>query len=129
MGSAPHAGRGPLTLGRYGAVGPIRDLVPRRTGISGRVLELEIVGAEGEMLLTGVTVRQGLGLPESLFAISRETTLDGAVERFVITGFGRGHGVGLCQLGATAMARSGASFVAILKHYYTGITLTAGSLS
>ena len=117
------------TLDRYGAVGSIRDLVPRRTGISGRVLELEIVGAEGEMLLTGVKVRRGLGLPESLFVISRETTLDGAVERFVITGFGRGHGVGLCQLGATAMARSGASFAAILKHYYTGITLTAGSLS
>lgn len=117
------------TLARYGTVGPIRDLVPHRTGASGRVVELEVIGAEGKMLLRGVKVRWGLGLPESLFVIGRETTPDGAVERFVITGFGRGHGVGLCQLGAAAMARSGASFVAILKHYYTGITLTRGSLS
>jgi SpoIID/LytB domain protein len=111
------------TLARYGTVGPIRDLVPYRIGASGRVVELEVIGAEGKMLLRGVKVRWGLGLPESLFVIGRETTPDGAVERFVITGFGRGHGVGLCQLGAVAMARSGASFVAILKYYYTGITL------
>lgn len=117
------------TLARYGTVGPIRDLVPHRTGVSGRVVELEVIGAEGKMMLRGVKVRWGLGLPESLFVLGRETTPDGAVERFVITGFGRGHGVGLCQLGAAAMARSGASFVEILRHYYTGITLTRGSLS
>jgi hypothetical protein len=34
-----------------------------------------------------------------------------------------GHGVGMCQEGAVAMARQGASFVDILRHYYTGITV------
>ncbi len=36
----------------------------------------------------------------------------------VIHGRGEGHGVGLCQLGATAMAASGMSFRDILNHYY-----------
>jgi hypothetical protein len=32
-----------------------------------------------------------------------------------------GHGVGMCQRGAAAMAAQGASAVEILKHYYTGV--------
>jgi len=34
-----------------------------------------------------------------------------------------GHGVGMCQEGAIAMARRGATFDEILRHYYTGISL------
>ena len=36
----------------------------------------------------------------------------------VLTGAGNGHGIGLCQAGAKAMAREGATFEEILKHYY-----------
>jgi stage II sporulation protein D len=115
------------TIARYGSVGSIHDLAPRRTGASGRVLELAVKGADGEMLLKGLKVRWGLGVPENLFVIGREMAPDGAVERFVITGLGRGHGVGLCQLGAAAMARAGATYEAILKHYYTGISVSGGA--
>lgn len=115
------------SLARYGGVGSVRDLAPRRIGVSGRVVELSVVGTDGEMLLKGLRVSSGLGVPESLFVIGRELAPDGAVERFVITGLGRGHGVGLCQLGAAAMARRGATYDAILKHYYTGITLSDGA--
>lgn len=34
-----------------------------------------------------------------------------------------GHGVGMCQEGAIAMAKRGATFDKILRHYYTGISL------
>lgn len=34
-----------------------------------------------------------------------------------------GHGVGLCQYGARALATQGQSYEAIIKHYYTGVTL------
>jgi len=34
-----------------------------------------------------------------------------------------GHGVGMCQLGAVAMARQGATAEEILKHYYTGVEI------
>ena len=35
-----------------------------------------------------------------------------------------GHGIGMCQRGAEAMAKQGATFDQILRHYYTGIDLT-----
>ncbi len=40
---------------------------------------------------------------------------------FYVTGYG--HGVGLSQYGADAMAESGADYQTILTHYYTGVTV------
>jgi peptidoglycan hydrolase-like amidase len=34
-----------------------------------------------------------------------------------------GHGVGMCQYGAKIMAEQGFSYVDILKHYYSGVTI------
>jgi stage II sporulation protein D len=36
-----------------------------------------------------------------------------------------GHGVGMCQNGAYGLARAGMSFDAILRHYYTGVEISA----
>jgi stage II sporulation protein D len=47
-----------------------------------------------------------------------------AVGADVIRGRGAGHGIGLCQAGAIALAHDGASFREILAHYYPGTTLT-----
>ena len=44
--------------------------------------------------------------------------------RFVFTGKGYGHGVGMSQWGAQGMALGGVSAEQILKHYYTGIEIT-----
>ena len=41
-------------------------------------------------------------------------------------GSGSGHGVGLSQWGALALAREGKSFEAILAHYYPGSELVRG---
>jgi stage II sporulation protein D len=112
------------TISRYGTVGKVRDIVPRRLGVSGRVVELGVLGSEGQLDLKGLQVRWGLGLRENLFVINRETGPRGEVERFVITGKGWGHGVGLCQVGAFGMAQAGSTFEAILKHYYTGVSLS-----
>ncbi len=40
-----------------------------------------------------------------------------------VKGYGAGHGVGMSQWGARAMAKRGASFREILKHYYTGVQI------
>jgi stage II sporulation protein D len=104
-------------------VGTVTDLLPRRLGISGRVVELAVTGTGGELLLKGLQVRWGLGLRENLFVVDRERDSAGAVERFVFTGKGWGHGVGLCQVGAFGMAQSGSTYDTILRHYYTGIHL------
>ena len=42
---------------------------------------------------------------------------------FVFEGVGAGHGVGMSQNGAQAMAQMGYDYEEILKHYYTGITI------
>jgi peptidoglycan hydrolase-like amidase len=38
--------------------------------------------------------------------------------KVVLEGFGQGHGIGLCQRGARAMAENGATFREILDHYF-----------
>ena len=42
----------------------------------------------------------------------------------ILEGEGKGHGIGLCQRGAGAMAEAGASFREILSHYFPNTTLT-----
>ncbi len=44
--------------------------------------------------------------------------------RFVFTGKGYGHGVGMSQRGAQGMALGGRSAEEILRHYYFGIDIT-----
>jgi peptidoglycan hydrolase-like amidase len=46
----------------------------------------------------------------------------------VLEGTGEGHGIGLCQAGAKAMAQSGATFREILDHYYPNTTLVKRSI-
>ena len=110
-------------IARYGSVGRVRDVVPRALGVSGRVVELAVQGSDGELVLKGLKIRWALGLRENLFVVDRELAPDGQVQRFVFTGKGWGHGVGLCQVGSAGMAQAGASYEQILKHYYTGIAL------
>lgn len=47
-----------------------------------------------------------------------------AGDAVVFEGKGSGHGVGLCQQGANAMARDGANFREILAHYFPNTTLS-----
>jgi len=51
-------------------------------------------------------------VPSNHFTMQRQS------DRVVLQGVGKGHGIGLCQLGASAMAREGATFLQILSHYY-----------
>ena len=111
------------SMTRYGNPGQVLDLQVRRTGVSGRVIELAVRGSEREIVLKGLEVRFALGVRENLFVIDREVLKDGSVRQFIITGKGWGHGVGLCQVGAFGMAQAGATYDQILKHYYSGIEL------
>ena len=118
------------SMARYGNPGAVLDLVPKRTGVSGRVIELLIRGTARDVVLKGLDIRFALGVRENLFVIDRELAADGSVRQFVITGKGWGHGVGLCQVGAFGMAQSGATYDQILRHYYQGIELVkVGSLT
>ena len=71
----------------------------------------------GGVAVKGSTVRAALGLRSACFEWELQ---DG---RFVFYVTGHGHGVGLSQYGANAMAEAGADYKTILTHYYTGVTV------
>jgi stage II sporulation protein D len=54
---------------------------------------------------------------------SANFSMEAKGDSYVFRGRGLGHGVGMCQHGAMGMARAGADFRAILKHFYPGTEL------
>ncbi len=87
---------------------------------STRLAQLEILGAR--KLSTGYTVTWDADHEIATFTLA--SYLYELPGRFVFTGRGFGHGVGMSQWGMQGMALTGASAEQILKHYYTGIALT-----
>lgn len=79
----------------------------------GRVTELRL----GGVTITGREFRSALGLPSAGF------TIDISSDGVEVDTRGFGHGVGMSQYGARAMALDGSDYKEILAHYYTGITL------
>ena len=68
----------------------------------------------GGVTLTGGQVRTLFSLRSACFTVA----WDGANFTFSVTGYG--HGVGMSQYGANAMAKAGSTFQEILTWYYTG---------
>ncbi len=95
----------------------IRGVALDKDERSGRVRYLKFTTDKGEVRLTGADFRTTLGLRSQNVEIRLGHT------NVTISGHGWGHGFGMCQDGAVGMARSGADFRAILKHYYTGVEL------
>ncbi len=106
------------------SVGDIRELKPLARGDSGRVARLQVVGAAGTSILTGLRIRSALGIRENLFVILHEQDAAGRLTGVRFIGRGWGHGVGMCQVGAYGLAVEGYTHEQILKHFYTGIALT-----
>lgn len=75
---------------------------------SGYVKEIYI----DRIRFTGREVREKLNLRSSCFTIEEKT------DHIVITTKGYGHGVGMSQIGAQAMAQQGKEYRQILSHYY-----------
>lgn len=68
----------------------------------------------GGVTLTGSQVRTLFNLRSACFTVG----WDGSSFTFSVTGYG--HGVGMSQYGANAMARAGSTYSEILTWYYTG---------
>lgn len=101
--------------------GEIEALRPVKRGPSGRIYELEIVGSKHKMIVgKELEIRKWLSktcLYSSAFEVERVGT------DFVLNGRGWGHGVGLCQIGASVMADKGYTYEQILAYYYTNAQL------
>ena len=87
-------------------------------GVSGRVKTMEITGKSGRKIIPGEVIQSAFDLDSTLFDISVKGN------NLIITGYGFGHGLGLSQWGAEAMAEKNGDgkeyYKRILLHYFTG---------
>jgi len=108
-------------------LGTLYEIVPVRRGVSGRIIELELIGSRHNLRLQKeLKIREALSpgrLSSSCFAVHAETDGEGLPQRFTLHGAGQGHGCGLCQVGAGALAEAGRDYREILAHYYPGTEL------
>lgn len=115
-----------------GGLGDLVDVRVAQRSRSGRVWWLEVETTTGLVRIHAHSLRQLLRRGGNPNAILRSNLFKIGVLRdpgtrqalaVVASGAGSGHGVGLCQTGALAMARRGVSGEGILGHYYPGVSL------
>lgn len=80
--------------------------------VSGRVDSIRI----GSVSMSGTEFRELLGLRSTMISLNFPSA-----ESVEITTYGYGHGVGMSQCGADALARDGYGYEDILKYYYSGV--------
>lgn len=99
---------------------PVKKILPSgRTG-SRRIKELIIYSDQGKIVLAAYRFRLLCGperLRSTIFKL-RETG-----DKFIFTGQGWGHGVGLCQWGMRGLANRGYNYRKILNFYFPGTRL------
>jgi stage II sporulation protein D len=145
-----------LLAGAFAEIGGANRIDVLSTTGSGRVRQARVIGPSGALVLTGAQLRSRLGLRSTLvrfkaapFTLTAPSLAVGtplpadmgsllapplplAPPSPVIIAVGRGfgHGVGMSQWGAYALAQQGRRFDQILQHYYRGVEvqpLRAGS--
>jgi stage II sporulation protein D len=108
-------------------IGHLIDLIPGERGTSGRLIWLDIVGSKQTVRIAKeLMIRRTLSkshLYSACFYIESDRGVSGIVSHYHLIGAGWGHGVGLCQVGATVMAQEGYDYKAILSHYYKNAIL------
>ena len=80
---------------------------------SNRVVTVKI----GNLNLSGVETRTLLGLRSANFTIEINNN------EIIFKVIGYGHGVGMSQTGADALAKQGKNYEEIIKHFYTGVEI------
>jgi stage II sporulation protein D len=94
---------------------------------SGRAARIRLRGAR-DITVRGLDFREVLSAAFGARSV-RSTRLDVSVSggRYLFSGSGFGHGVGLCQAGAFARVSAGAAPRAVLQRYYPGTTLVTAA--
>ena len=112
-------------------IGLLKRLEAVETGPSGRMTRLRIEGSEKTLvvgkeleirrLLSDSHLKSSAFVPVYLGVDGQPSDEEWTILR--LEGYGWGHGVGLCQIGAAVMASEGYGYKEILEHYYPGTTL------
>ncbi|HMS85685.1 MAG TPA: SpoIID/LytB domain-containing protein [Nitrospira sp.] len=108
------------------SVGTVSQVAPQSYSRAGRVATLRVVHSNGEVVIRGEDLRKAVGytvIPSTQF------TVQSIGQDLVLSGYGAGHAVGLCQWGAKELAELGYSFSSILSYYYPGTELRDAALT
>ena len=106
-------------------VGTIATMTPLSFSRGGRIAKLRVLHSGGELVLRGEELRKAVGytiIPSTQFSI------ESIGRDVVLSGFGAGHAVGMCQWGAKELAELGYPFSTILLYYYPGTELQSMTL-
>lgn len=116
-------------------LGELKELKVKSRGVSGKIIELEIVTANNghlvtyhvykELVIRRLLQKNGVSLPSANVVFENLYDTDKKLNKIVAYGGGFGHGVGMSQWGAGFMSNSlHKTFDKILKRYYTGISIS-----
>lgn len=97
--------------------GPVQSLSIIERSNSGRADKIIVRAANGEFAIKGKDLRQWLGVD---LIKSTKFDLSDQAGQIYFEGRGWGHGVGMSQEGAWAMAKRGVGHESIIKYYYRG---------
>jgi len=94
---------------------------------TGRVKNVNLIGAYGSYQMSGVALRKKLGLNSNFvrFRFFEEELNNNTPQKRGLIAFGQGsgHGVGMSQWGAKYLASRGQKAERILKHFYRGVQI------
>ncbi len=113
--------------GKSSRAGRIVRIDSVRRGNSGRIISAVFVGEKGRFrVTTELEFRQVWSPPlrSSCVVVDPEGPPQ-RPNRFLVTGAGWGHGVGMCQSGAVGMALAGRTAEQILQHYFPTADIAA----
>jgi len=137
----------------FSEIGGLNGIQIVKKSNSNRVLNIRLNGPDGSQNISGKNLREKLKLLSTKFEVELKFNQLKEPESFndknnldfdnkivdgmapyplpaipkdyflLVKGYGAGHGVGMSQWGAKAMAERGSSFHKILKHYYNGVQI------
>lgn len=112
-------------------LGNIKEIKVLKRGVSGKVMEMEIVTDKNtyhlykEIVVRRAFQKNGISMPSANVIFDNQYDADKKLIKVNAYGGGFGHGVGMSQFGAGFMATSlHKPFDKILKRYYTGISIS-----
>ena len=110
--------------------GELINIVPKKRGDSGKLIEVEVQATSGnyaiqkELVIRRIFPKNNISLPSANVVFDFVNDEETGEQKVIAYGGGFGHGVGMSQYGAGFMGKElKMPFDKILKHYYTGVSL------
>jgi SpoIID/LytB domain protein len=112
------------SVDRRHGVGPLKSVQGEARSDGGYLLGVRLIGLLGQSEASSDRIRSAFkGIKSNLFYVEQRLDKDGATVALIFHGGGWGHGVGMSQSGAKAMADAALDERSILLHYFPAAAL------